>query len=207
MRKLTAILLAAMILTFPALAAAPEVERIEYEGNGFIEMDFLRDVSYENLIIAVRDFSGTEFPVTVFERDDDDLTFRAENLIPGETYEIIVSGIREGRTGDFSSVTGQISIPEAGLPAVRSIEYDAGDRELDVEFVENVDFSGLLLEVTDLNGEVYETRIIENDRDSFEAKVDGLTRGETYLAKISGVSLSGQNDFRTITAEFIARDD
>jgi len=207
MKKLTAILLAAMLLTFPALAAAPEVERIEYEGNGFIEMDFLRDVSYENLSIAVRDFSGTEYPVTIFERDDDDLTFRAENLTPGGTYEITVSGIREGRTGDFGSVIGQISIPEAGLPAVRSIEYDAGDRELDIEFVENVDFSGLQLEVIDQNGNAFETRIIENDRDSFEAKIDGLTRGESYLAKISGVSLSGQNDFRTITAEFIARDD
>lgn len=207
MKKLTAILLAAMLLTLPALAAAPEAERIEYEGNGFIEMDFIRDVSYENLSIAVRDFSGAEYPVTVFERDDDDLTFRAENLIPGETYEIIVSGIREGRSGDFGSVTGQISIPEAGIPAVRSIEYDAEDRELDIDFVEKVDFTDLQLEVTDLNGNAYATRIIETDRDGFEAKVDGLTRGESYLARITGVSLSGLNDARTVTAEFVARDD
>lgn len=207
MRRLTAILLAALLLTLPALAAAPEVERIEYEGNGFIEMDFFRDVSYENLSVKVSDFSGAEYPVTIFERDDDDLTFRAENLAPGETYEIIVSGIREGRTGDFGSVTGQISIPEAGIPAVRSISYDAEDSELDVDFVENVDFTELQLEVTDQSGAVYETRIIEKDRDGFEAKVDGLTPGESYLAKISGVSLSGLNDYRTITADFVALDD
>lgn len=207
MKKLTAILLAAMLLTLPALAAAPEVKRIEYEGNGFIEMDFIRDVSYENLNIAVRDFSGVEYPVTIFERDDDDLTFRAENLIPGETYEIIVSGIREGRSGDFGSVTGQISIPEAGIPAVRSIEYDAEDRELEIDFVEKVDFTDLQLEVTDPDGNVYATRIIETDRDGFDAKVDGLTRGESYLARITGVSLSGLNDARTVTAEFVARND
>lgn len=207
MKKLIAILLAALILTIPALAAAPEVERVEYEGNGFIEIDFRNDVSYENLAVAVRDFAGTDYAVTVFERDDDDLTFRADGLQPGETYEITVSGVRSGYSGTFETITQQITLPEAGVPAIQTIDYDRGDRELDIEFMENVDFSGVQVEVTDLNGTVYATRVIESDEDSLEVLVEGLTPGDTYLAKVVGVSLRGLNDYQTSSLEFVARDD
>lgn len=207
MKKLIALLLTAMILTVPALAAAPEIEHIEYEGNNFIEIDFRGDVSYDNPVVAVRDFSGTEYAVTVYERDDDDLTFRAENLVPGETYEITISGIRAGRSGEYGTVSGQITVPVADMPAVQRIEYDRGDRELEIEFVQKVDFENLQVEVTDLTGTVYETRIIETDNDSIDLRVDGLTVGETYLAKIAGVSLRDQGVFQSIAAEFVAVDD
>lgn len=207
MKKLLALLLTAMILTVPALAAVPEIEHIEYEGNNFIEIDFRGDVSYDNPVVAVRDFSGTEYAVTVYERDDDDLTFRAENLVPGETYEITISGIRAGRSGEYGTVSGQITVPAADMPAVQRIEYDRGDRELEIEFVQKVDFENLQVEVTDLTGTVCETRIIETDNDSIDLRVDGLTVGETYLAKISGVSLRDQGVFQSIAADFVAVDD
>jgi len=207
MKKLTAILLTALILTLPALAATPVVERVEYEGNGFIEIDFQSDVSYENLTVAVRDAAGTEYAVTVYERDDDDLTFRAEGLTPGETYDIAVSGVRGGYSGEFETVTGQITLPEAGVPAIQKVEYDRDDQELDIEFVEKVDFSGVAVEVTDLDGTVYATRVVESDDDSLEVRVEGINPGGSYLARVTGVSLRGLNDFQTVAAEFVARDD
>lgn len=206
MKKLTAILLTALILALPALAATPVVERVEYEGNGFIEIDFERDVSYENPTVTVRDAAGAEYAVTVYERDDDDLTFRAEGLQPGGTYDITVDGIRTG-DGAFESITTPITLPEKGVPAIQKIEYDRGDSELDIEFVENVDFSNVVVEVTGADGQAYETRLIETDNDGLEVWVNGLTAGETYIAKVTGVSLRGLNDYLIAAAEFAAVDD
>ena len=207
MKKMIAMMTAVLLLTVSALAAAPTAERVEYEGNGFVEIDFVGNVSYENPGVTVRDFTGTDYAVTVYEWDDDDLAFRAEGLTPGETYEITVSGIRGGYSGEFGNFTAQITLPEAGVPAIQKIEYDREDRELDIEFVENVDFSGAAVEITDQSGTVYATRVVESDEDGLEVKVEGLVSGNTYLARVSGVSLRGMNDYQTAAAEFVARDD
>ena len=104
-------------------------------------------------------------------------------------------------------MTGQITLPEAGVPAIQKIEYDRDDQELDIEFVEKVDFSGVAVEVTDLDGTVYATRVVESDDDSLEVRVEGINPGGSYLARVTGVSLRGLNDFQTGAAEFVARDD
>lgn len=207
MKKMIAMILAALILTIPALAAAPEVVKTEYEGNGIVEIDFRQDVSYENLTVTVKDAAGTQYAVTILGRDDDDLTFRAEGLVPGETYDIDVSGVRSGRSGEPGSFSVQVALPEAGVPAIEKVEYDADDRELEIDFLEKVDFSNVTVEITDLNGTVFASRVRESDDDSLEVLAEGLTVGGRYLAKVSGVSLRGLNDFRTATVEFTAVDD
>lgn len=207
MKKVIALLLAVMVLTLTAsaLAETPVVEKVEYEGNGFVEVDFLRDVEYQNLTVTVKDFLGAEYAVTIFERDDDDLAFRAEGLQPGETYEVTIAGVRSGRSGEYETISQQISVPEAGVPAIKSVEYEDG--ELEIDFVEAVSFQDVQLEVTDLNGTVYESKITETDRDSLEARVSGLVWGETYLVNVRGVSVRGLDSYMTAAMEFIARDD
>lgn len=208
MKKTLAMLMAILTLSVSALAEAPTIEKIEYEGNGIIEVDFHRDVTYENLTVEMKDLDGNAYPVTIFVQDDDDLTFRAEELKGNTTYEITISGIRSGMSGDFETVTGQLSLPETSVPAIKSVEYDGEDRELDIDFVEAVDYdsANLLVEVSDSTGTTYTTRIIETDSDSLELQVDGLTYGEMYLVKVSGVSLRGQSSFVSASMEFTAVD-
>lgn len=208
MKKTLAMLMAILTLSVSALAEAPTIEKIEYEGNGIIEVDFHRDVTYENLTVEMKDLDGNAYPVTIFVQDDDDLTFRAEELKGNTTYEITISGIRSGMSGDFETVTGQLALPETSVPAIKSVEYDGEDRELDIDFVEAVDYdsANLLVEVSDSTGTTYTTRIIETDSDSLELQVDGLTYGEMYLVKVSGVSLRGQSSFVSASMEFTAVD-
>lgn len=208
MKKTLAMLMAILTLSVSALAEAPTIEKIEYEGNGIIEVDFHRDVTYENLTVEMKDLDGNAYPVTIFVQDDDDLTFRAEELKGNTTYEITISGIRSGMSGDFETVTGQLELPETSVPAIKSVEYDGEDRELDIDFVEAVDYdsANLLVEVSDSTGTTYTTRIIETDSDSLELQVDGLTYGEMYLVKVSGVSLRGQSSFVSASMEFTAVD-
>ena len=205
MKKLIAVLLTAVLLSVPALAATPIIEKVNYEGNGFIEIDFQYDVQYLQPAVTVKDFTGTEYATIIYERDDDDLTFRAEGLVSGESYEITVSGIRYGYSGAYEAISDVFTLPETGVPAIKKVEYDEG--ELEIEFVEKVSFLNPTLEVTDLNGTVYQSFIAETEGDSIEAYVKGLNFGDTYLLRISGVALRGTDAWLDASAEFVAWDD
>lgn len=208
MKKMISVVLVVLVLCVSAMALAetPVIEKLEYEGNGYIELDFARDVQYQNLSVTVTNAAGEAFDVTILEQDDDDLTIRADGLQKGQSYTVTVSGIRSGASGEYETVSAEISLPEEGVPAIQSVEYDREDAELDIEFMERVDYSDLTVEVTDLSGNTYQNRVIESDSDSIELRVDGLTEGETYLVKVSGVSLKGLNNFLTASQEFAAID-
>lgn len=224
MKKLIAILLAALVMTLSiGLAEMPEaetalietssteipvavnsvvVERAVFEGNGFIEIDFYNDVTYEAPAVVVTDAEGVEYPATLFELDKDELTFRAEGLQPTVTYNIAISGVRVGLTDALETVVAEITLPESGVPAINEVDFDAITSELEINFLEPIESQNLLIEVTDLEGVVYETMIAEMDNDSIDAIITGLVAGETYLVKVIGVSLAGQANYMTASMEF-----
>lgn len=208
MKKMVSVILAVMLLSVSivAMAETPVIEKIEYEGNGYIELDFLRDVEYQSPSVSVTNASGENLSVSILELDDDDMTIRADGMVKGQSYTITVSGIRSGRTGSFETISGEIALPEEGVPAIQSVEYDRKDQELDIDFMERVDYQNLTVEVTDLNGNLYQAQIGETDSDSIELWVSGLTEGQSYLVKVSGVSLWGMNQYQTVSQEFVALD-
>lgn len=208
MKKMISVILVALLLTLSAAAFAetPVIEKIEYEGNGYIELDFLHDVEYQSPSVSVTNGSGESFSASILELDDDDMTIRVDGMVKGQNYTVTVTGIRSGRSGEFETIRGEISLPEEGVPAIQSVEYDRKDRELDIDFMERVDYQNLSVEVTDLNGNLYEVELHETDSDSIELWVSGLTEGQTYLVKVSGVSLRGMNSYQTVTQEFVALD-
>ena len=81
------LLLAALVLAaVPALAQnaftaanggiVPTIQYVTYEGFGFVEVDFLQDVNYENPTVSVTDASGAPVTAAIVQLDDDDLTFQ-----------------------------------------------------------------------------------------------------------------------------------
>lgn len=219
MKKLSAIAIAAvLLLTFAAYAAAPEVFRAEYEGNGRVEIDFRGDVSYNNLTIeaapvqaASADFFADEQPlgepavVTIVELDDDELTFVIADILDDTTYSFTVSGIRQGRSGDYGSITGQFTTPAAGAVVITELEADAEDDEIEIEFLGRVDYENPAVTVTKADGTAVDSRIIERENDGIELRAKGLTRGEEYTVTISGVAQQGSAQFGTATRTVIAR--
>ena len=78
------LLLAALVLAaVPALAQnaftaanggiVPTIQYVTYEGFGFVEVDFLQDVNYENPTVAVTDAAGAPVTAAIVQLDDDDL--------------------------------------------------------------------------------------------------------------------------------------
>lgn len=202
MKKYLALALALLALfTYTAFADEAIIQKTVYEGLGVIEVDFLRDVQYKDLKVSVQDETGNELELTIWECDDDDLSFRVKDLVPGGTYNYTVSGVRAGFSGEYATVAGSFSVPEQESTAVKKVEYDFDDCELDVEFFKRVDLSAVEVSIRDEEGRLYDAKIRELDRDGFEAYVPGLEWGASYVLEIGGLAEG------TTVFEFVARGD
>lgn len=206
MKKLITIAIAAaMLLALPALAAVPEVFRAEYEGNGRVEIDFRNDVDYQNLEVTVTGPLGAPQNVTILELDDDELTFSIADILPETTYSYTVTGVREGRSGDYGSITGEFATPAEGAVVITELEGEADDGEIEIEFLGRVDYDNPTVTVTKADGTILDARIEERDGDSIELNARGLTRGEEYTVTITGVAQRDTNNFGSAVRTFIAR--
>ena len=202
MKKLTAVLMAvAMMLTVAAQAA--QIEKTEYEGFGYVEVDFINDVRYiGDVQVTVTDVAGTNYTATVQKMDDDDLTFKVDNIVEDQVYNYTISGIE----GD-AALSGEFYASALKSSMIEKVEYDVNDRELDIDFNMDVRYDeNSTVTVTDAAGSEYATTILEKDSDSIEARVEGLTPGETYTITITGIAKAGENTFETYSREFVAID-
>lgn len=170
-----------------SLAEAPVIKKVKYEGLGYVEVDFRGDVQYSDPVVTVSDATGKTYAATVYELDEDDLTFNVANIAEGLDYSFTISGVRSGYSGEFGSVTEAFSVPAAGELVIREVDYDADDRELEIEFNGRVRYGELKVEVVDDGANSYDVRLLEKDKDSVEVYVTGLTRGGEYTVKIYGV--------------------
>jgi len=202
MKKMIAVILAAMMLVSAAAFAAVNV-RAEYEGFGLVEVDFSRDVGWQDPQIVVTDAFGAGYATELVKLDDDDIKFRVENIVEDQVYTVSITGIRGE---DF--VTCEVYAASLKSNMIREVEYDGEDRELDIEFAGKVSFeAGCAVTVIDGAGAQYDCTIREKDRDSIEVRVKGLTRGETYTVTVSGVIAADGGVAETYSREFVARGD
>ena len=104
-------LIAVLLLSVTAVAAIPLIKETEYKGNGVVEVEFTRDVWYDDVKVTLTDEAGGAVSATVVELDDDELTFRAEDLQSDAQYTCTISGIRTGRTGTEQTVTASFRVP------------------------------------------------------------------------------------------------
>lgn len=203
MKKVLAIVLTALIITCAAAGAQAALQaRAEYEGFGLVDLDLNWDVNWTEPQVSVSDANGNTVDAQVFRYDSDDVDFWVSDLQEDQTYTFNVSGISDG-----STVSSEFFAASERSTMIHSVEYDAGDRELDVEFAMDVEYNNPSVTVSDSAGNTYECSILERDNDSLEVAVKGLTRGSTYTVTVSGVKGYVQNTFETWSREFKAIDD
>lgn len=208
MKKMIVMLTAAALLlalAVPVLAETPVIKKVEYEGRGYVDVDFRGKVEYSNVSVEVTDANGKAYEATIYELDNDDITFNVANIAEGMDYSFTVSGVRSGFSGEYEAVSDGFRVPAPGETGIKEVDYDDDDRELEVEFTARVRFENPDVIVEDAAGRLYETRIIEQDKNSIEVRVDGLTRGESYTVTVSGVGPADGETTASVSAEFTAR--
>ncbi len=214
------LLVAALALAaIPALAemtftAAPTVEtssmiqRTVYEGFGYVEVDFFRDVNYENPAVTVTDATGAAVSATIVQLDDDDLTFQIADYATDATYNYTISGVREGRSGEYTSVTGSFIVPLEGAAAIQKVDYDRDDREVDIEFTALVQYEAPAVQIITADGTTINATVTDWDEDSIEARLDSaLTIGTEYMVTVTGVRSAQDAEYGSASFTFTAYDD
>lgn len=204
MKKLLSVLLIALLAaSVPVFAAQNDTIRVEYDGYGRVEVDFRKNVRYKDAMVEVKDSQGASLPAVIMDRDEDDLDFVVENLIPGESYSFNFTGVTYLLSGE-AVPGGSFRVPGEGEVAIKKIDYDRDDRELEIEFVGRVEYEELLVTIEDTVGKTYDVNIRERDRDSLEARVSGLDRGSEYTVTVSGVRLTDSANTVSVSASFVA---
>lgn len=209
-KKLLALVISVMTImatTVPALAATPTIEKTEYEGSGYVEVDFTRNVQYKNAKVSVKDSSGKSYTATIKKRDNDDLTFYVKNIKAGKKYTYTISGIRAGRSGSYKKVTGKFTVPAKNKVSIKSVDYDREDRELEIEFAGKVQYKSTKVTVKDSAGKSYTVKILEKEKDSIEVRVKGLKVGNRYTVTVSGVRSGSSGSYTSVSKTFTAIDD
>lgn len=204
MKKLFAVLLSLVLLVAVASVAGATSTNsmtVEYEGFGYAEADFAQDVRWQDAQVTVTDAEGNTYETRIVKMDDDDLTFYVEDIVEDQVYTCTISGIQ----GE-SALTAEFYAASAKSTMIKEVEYDAEDRELDIEFTLNVQYQDSVVTVTDAAGNEYVATILDRDHDSIETRVDGLVLGETYVVSVSGVLADGSETAETYVREFIAQD-
>lgn len=189
------------ITALPALAAAPKVKKTEYEGNGVVDVDFAKKVSYKSAKVVVKDPSGQKMAVEIIEKDDDDISFKVSGIEAGTKYRYTISGVRAGKSGSFGKVTGSFKTPAAQGSAdvqIKKVKYDRDDKEIEVDFSTKVQYKSLKITVENSSGKKMTVKRIDKDDDDLSFKVSGMKSG-TYTIKISGVSVKGASNYQTVS--------
>lgn len=212
MKRFVSLLLALLMLTAlavpTALAAAPTIEKVEYEGNGRVEVDFRQDVRYKSPKVSVKDEDGKSYSVKITKKDDDEIKFRVVSPAAGKSYTFTVSGVRAKRSSDYGTVSGSFQVPMAGEVAVKKVEYDHDDREVDFDFTGRVSYKNVKVSIKDAAGRSIRVSKIERDSDDLTVRLSKrLTRGAQYTYAISGVSPRGEGNYQTLKGTFRAYDD
>ena len=200
-------MLAALVLSCcvsTAAAAAPAIKSIEYEAPGKVEVEFTSKVKYDHVKVKVTDSKGKKVTSIIADKDGKELEFRLKSFKPGKTYRFSISGIRRRGEQENSTLAGKVWIPKmAGSISVKEVDYDSGDKEVEFEFLQNVEWDCAVVKI--LDGKKNMTvRIKEKDHDGIEVKVKKLKKGKIYHYRIFGIRRSGEEMTEVISGAFKA---
>ncbi len=205
-KKLISLILALLVvfsLSAPALAASPLIKNIEYQGAGVVEVDFSKKLVTLKTKVSVKDADGNSYSVKITERDGDDLDFTVKGLKANTKYTVTITGLKADKSGTARKATASFKTPKTEFK-IRDVEYDRGDKELDIDFFGRMQYKKVKVSVTDKNGKTYTCRIEEKDRDGMELFVSGLKKGKTYTVTITGIRLRGTSSYGKLSATFTA---
>ena len=206
-KRIVALLLAVLLLTIsavPALAAAPKVQRVEYEGNGVVEVDFTTEnARYKSARVVVKDAAGKKLTAKILEKDSDDISFKVTGVKAGKKYTFTITGVRAGLTGAYGTVKGTFKTP-SNKPTIKKVKFDATDDELEIDFATLVQYHNLKVTVKNALGKKLTVRKIEKDSDGLDIDIHGMVKGRKYTVTVSGVRVKGVGSYISVSKTFTA---
>lgn len=194
---------------YAATNNAPQIEEVDYEKGGIVDVDFYGRVKYKNAKVSVKKLStGKVYKAEIIGKDSDDLTFISPSYKAGEKYKFTISGIKKASAAKYTSVSGYFTVPKKATIKVEDIEYDRSDNELSFEFGTRVRWKNPTVKIMTASGStICRGEIIERSSDELEVYLPKkLSYGTKYKYKITGIKARSASEYRTLSGSFVARD-
>lgn len=175
-----------MVCCIPALAAG-RIKKVEYKGDGRVEVEFSSKAAYGQAAVTVTDSKGEAVEASVVETDDDDLTFVISKVQLGETYSFTIDGVTVGNDAESGPIAGKIKVPTwTGVVPVKEVSYDENTQQVEIEFDARVEWETPSVVITSGAYNMV-TGIDEYEDSEIEISVEELTKGVTYKYTINGL--------------------
>lgn len=194
------------------------IEEIEVEwnqnGKSFISIDFMTKVAYEKPTITIKQVNKTSDTVVIEEKDQDDLELITSALKAGETYTIIIDGIKPKQTKQAGTLTIEMTIKEEDSSdaktdssattkaRLKEAEYDREDEELELKFDKKiVTAKDCSVVITDRFGKQHKLSILEIEEDEMKLDASEIELGTSFKYTISGVKTTKETSYGTLTGK------
>ena len=196
------VLMILMICCIPAFAAG-KIKKVEYKGDGRVEVEFASKVSYDNPAVEVSDSKGEAVKASIVEMDEDDLEFVISDVQLGETYSFTIEGVIVGEDKESSKLKGEVTVPSwTGVVPVKEVSYDENSYQVEFEFDARVEWETPTVVITSGAYNMV-TGIDEFEDSEIEVSVEELTQGVTYKYTINGVrKRNSKEPFGSVTGTF-----
>ncbi|BBF43725.1 hypothetical protein lbkm_2413 [Lachnospiraceae bacterium KM106-2] len=173
-----------------------------------IEIDFSSKIRLKSSAKAtVKDSSNKTYKTYIEDRDNNEIDLDVSNLKAGKKYTVTITGIKKSSASKYGTLTLTFSIPKASTALVKEVDYDIDDKEVTFDFRRNVSYKNAKVIITNTSStKTYTTKITEKDNDELSVRVSGLTKGNTYKYKITGVTDKSTGSSKTLSGTFRAVD-
>lgn len=185
MKKIISLILGALLLLSAAALAETQI-RAEYEGFGYVELEFSRNVVWSDPRVTAVDSEGTPYDVQIIKVDEDDLKLRIPLIEDGRDYTLTLSGA----DGEAPASVSFFASPEKSS-LIEEIDFDATDSAgiIEVDFNFDVVYdSGFSITITDMNGAEQSYYEIKKDSDGFDVHVGKLAVAQSHIITFTGVA-------------------
>ena len=183
--------------------AKATIEKTEYEGGGYVDVDFRRDVLWKKAKVTVKDSSGKKYTAKIVKKDHDSIDFYVKNIKAGKTYTYTISGVADWQGKTYGSVSGKFVTPKISSSVkVKKAKLDWAERELSIDFNKDVYLEDAKVTVKDSSGKAYKAIIMDWDEDDLEVYIPSLKAGKKYTYKVTGIVAAGASNATSVSGTF-----
>jgi len=175
--------------------------------DGKIKVKFPQKVEWsEEATATLTDSEGNSIEVTLSKMDKKSAIVEGEGMIIGNTYTLVINGVKNESDDEFGSITVKFKAKELKSKCrVKKFDKKIKAKKRNVIRIKckgKVQTKDAEATVTDEKGNEYTAKVKGKSKGSIKVAVEGLEKGAEYTVTITGVKIKKEKNYASVTTTF-----
>ncbi len=183
-----------------------DVSKVTCTASGKLNVSFKGKVTYTDALKAViTDEEGKEIKCNISKKNASLLTVSVAGLVKGQKYTLTVEGIL-AKNADEPATIVKTFIAKGMKTACKVSKVSVAKKKfVTIKMKSSAYYKDASVVVNDVDGNVYDAKIIKKAKGNIKVQITGLKKGTKYTITISGVKTKKEKNFSSITKTFVAK--